>query len=321
MQMKRKVLIVGAVLVLAGTAGYLMQDNEAVWAVTEAKPPHSPKPAGVVSVANSTETAGLLREPPALTLPTPAPMPRAVPEAVVAIALPEAVETPTLQASSCDMRLDIAAQPAAMIGLALSAPCRPDERVVVLHDGLAITGQTTGSGALFMSLPAMRQDVEVSVLFTGGARIEAQLEVPEASSFQRFAVQWQGTDAFQIHAFENGADYGAPGHVSAANPHLPVEGIPLAGGFMTVLGNDQVLHPMLAEVYTYPPRSADVRIVVESAVTAMTCGREILGETLANGVGRTVSTDLTLAMPDCDAVSDILVLKDLVSDIKMAAVN
>jgi len=78
--------------------------------------------------------------------------------------------------------------------------------------------------------------------------------------------------------------------------------------------------PLLAEVYTYPAMgSADV--VIEAAVTAQTCGRELLGETLLSEAGRVTVTDLTLAMPDCDAVGDFLVLNNLVPDLTLVAAN
>ena len=77
---------------------------------------------------------------------------------------------------------------------------------------------------------------------------------------------------------------------------------------------------MLAQVYTWP---ADVtvpsEVVIEAAVTDLTCGRELLGETVASVTGTVTITDLTLATPDCDAVGDILVLKNLAPALKIAA--
>ena len=50
-------------------------------------------------------------------------------------------------------------------------------------------------------------------------------------------------------------------------------------------------------------------------------GRELLGETIMTLAGDVYITELTLAMPDCEAVGDILVLKNLLTDLTIAAAN
>ncbi|MDZ4096724.1 MAG: translocase, partial [Paracoccaceae bacterium] len=141
-------------------------------------------------------------------------------------------------------------------------------------------------------------------------------------SYRRFGVQWLAEDAFQLHAFEGAADYGMPGHVSAADPEMPVAGMLAKSGFLTLLGDDQVTLPMLAEIYTYPANgNIDVRMIVEAAVTTKTCGRELLGETLASIGGAVTVKDLTVSMPGCDGQGDILVLKNLAPDMMIATAN
>jgi hypothetical protein len=79
---------------------------------------------------------------------------------------------------------------------------------------------------------------------------------------------------------------------------------------------------MMAEVYTWPADAA-VSVVpsVEAVVTDATCARELLGETIHAADGKVTIKDLTLAMPDCDALGDILVLNNLVPDVTLAAAN
>ncbi len=125
-----------------------------------------------------------------------------------------------------------------------------------------------------------------------------------------------------MNAFENGADYGDAGHVSSNNPHTPLTGVPPAGGYVTMLGDDAVMMPMLAEIYTFPAGgTANADVVVEAIVTDATCGRTLRGETVMTLAGKANVTELTLAMPDCDGVGDILVLKNLVTDLTIAAAN
>lgn len=219
------------------------------------------------------------------------------------------------QADACNTQLDLIAQPGAMIGLTLLSPCHPDQRVVLRHAGLAVTGKTSASGTLFATLPALTAVSVVEVLFPSGEVTTAQIGMPELTQTQRFVVQWQDADSFQLHGFENGAGYDQPGHISAAFPGKPGE-----GAFITLLGDSTTDLPLLAEAYTFGP-DANAQIVLEAAVTESTCGREILGETIMASQGSVEITDLSLAMPDCSAIGDILVLKNLVQDMKLAAVN
>lgn len=217
--------------------------------------------------------------------------------------------------NDCALQLDLLEQPGAMIGLTLLAPCNSDQRVVLRHAGLAVTGKTSASGALFAVLPALTAMAEVAVLFPSGETAKASIGMPKVADMQRFVVQWQAEDAFQLHGFENGASYGQPGHVSASYAGSPSE-----GAFLTLLGDSTIDLPLLAEVFTFGA-DKNAQIVLESAVTEATCGREILGETIMAGQGTVEITELSLAMPDCTAVGDILVLKNPLQDMKLAAVN
>lgn len=232
---------------------------------------------------------------------------------------PAQVEEATL---TCTITLDLAAREKATLDVTLLAPCRPNERVVLRHGGLAITAKTSATGSVFLQLPGMEANGIVSALFNDGVEPEAQIDLPDMALYQRFAVQWLADDAFQLHAFENGADYGQPGHVSAETPALQATAVPARGGYLTQLGSRDVALPMLAEVYTYPtdPKSM-IALTVESEVTRATCNRELLGEILESRGGTLSATDLTMAMPDCDAVGDVLVLNNPESALTLAAAN
>ncbi|MBL8561594.1 MAG: hypothetical protein JNN06_04880 [Gemmobacter sp.] len=234
---------------------------------------------------------------------------------------PKVVTAPkpaALAAADCDMSLDLLADSNAMIGITVIAPCRPNQRVMVKHGGLAVTGKTSASGTMFMNLPAMEVQARIELSFPDGEKLGSTVEMPEVAAMQRFAVQWLERDAFQLQAFENGADYGQPGHVSAVKPQTPAPGLAAQGGFVTLLGDETVDLPMLAEVYTFPAKG-EAEVLVEAAVTPETCGRELLGETVSAVGGKISVSELTLAMPECEAAGDILVLKNLVPEMKLAA--
>jgi hypothetical protein len=225
-------------------------------------------------------------------------------------------------AAACDTTLDLLTEANAMIGITLLAPCHPNQRVVLRHAGLAVTAQTTSTGALLTAIPALEVDATVELSFADGTDASGTIAVPDVATLRRFGVQWQADDAFQVHSFENAAAYGAPGHVSAANPHRPAVGMQATGGFLSLLGDAATENPLLAEVYTFPADpTAKPEVVVEAAVTDKTCARELLAETLSSSGGSVFVTDLTLAMPECHAVGDYLVLKNLFLDLNMASLN
>ncbi len=286
---------------------------------TQAAPP--PAKAPVVASVATPEAAPKAAVEVALMAPKTPPAPIAA--AIPAAPAPKAEPLPKTElADACPISLDLANADNALIAITLVAPCHADERVVLKHAGLTVTAKTTLTGALFTDMPALLQDATVAVMFKDSTAVEASVAVPELAALQRFAVQWQQDDAFQLHGFEDGSDFGGPGDVSAATPHQPIAGAPAKAGFLTLLGDATTDLPMLAQVYTYPKDSQiKPEIVVEAAVTEATCGREMLGQTLQTAAGTVKVSDMSLAMPDCDAVGDYLVLKNLVPDMTIASSN
>jgi hypothetical protein len=254
------------------------------------------------------------------TLAAPAQPKPKLPDSVAAAPVVPEIAKPIITADPCPVTLDLSNGENAMIGLTLISPCHSNERVVLKHGGLAITAKTTVTGALFADIPALLQKATVEVMFGDQTTVTAQISVPELADLHRFAVQWQADDAFQIHAFEGPAEFGSMGDISATNPQHPVAGVPPKGGFITTLGDATTDLPMLAEVYTY---AADVsvkpEIVVEAPITATACDREILGQTLQTNGSVVDISDIALTMPQCDAVGDYLVLKNLASDTNIAS--
>lgn len=338
---KNRAVRVVAVLLVAAGAGFVMQNmQKANIAQQQARTEVGAEPKLIENLAAGAETTTVqpapVAAPPALATVAPvvAPVVMAAAEATVppsppviaakpelpATVQPDPVLPPAEVADACPVTLDLIAEANAMIGLTLLAPCHPNERVVLKHGGLAISGLTTANGALFTGIPAMETSARVEALFSDGESFDAVIEMPEVADLRRFAVQWQADDAFQLHAFEGGAGYGEVGHVSGADPHRPAAGAPAKGGFLTLLGDSTTENPLLAEVYTFPADAdATPDVVIEAAVTETTCARELLGETLSSTAGNVEVTDLTVAMPDCDAVGDYLVLKNLAPDLNIAS--
>lgn len=354
---KKSVIRAGAVLMVALAAGHLVQTLNADKTVAVVERPRaveqvSAGPGAVAAdpvmpvTASLTGTAAAADPDPALPATEPSvvatdpPLDSSVPTAPVLAALPETVEAtpapmvpeqeaaqepapaiapvapPVVAVDTCASDLTLTAGPLAMISVNIVAPCRAGERVVLRHAGLVVAEQLSDTGTLTLDLPAMQSQGEVSVLFPNADVLRDSVTVPDAARARRFAVQWMADDAFQLFAFENGATYGDPGAVWSEAPVSP------SGGFVVALGNPMLDLPMMAQVYTYPADATlSAEIAIEAAVTEVTCGRELLGETLDTRTGVVEVLDLTLAMPDCDAVGDILVLKNPGQDVTLAAAD
>lgn len=222
---------------------------------------------------------------------------------------PVAEAVPTQAASvadPCATSLEVFAEEGAMLGVTLLAPCQANARVVLRHGGLAVSMRTLATGSLFATLPALDSAGAVEVRFDDGTALDAAAAVPELAGLRRFAVQWQEADRFALNGFEGGADYGDAGHRTAAN------------GGVLALGDTASKPALLAEVYTFPdPDTA--RVSIEAEVSDATCGRELLGETLFSAGGAVRASDLTLAMPECDALGGFVVLNNPLPDMTLAA--
>ncbi len=218
-------------------------------------------------------------------------------------ASPEPVALAGATDAVCPLSLELLDEGNAMIGGTLLAPCLPDTEVVIAHAGMVFTAKTLATGALFFTLPALKTDGQVDIRFTSGETASAALPMPDAASLQRVAVQWPYQDGFTIHAFENGAAFGDAGHIWAENLNAPDVAAPAKGGYLTVLGDASVDMPLMAQVYTYGGNTP-TEVLFEAAVTASNCAGEVMGDALYAKAGAVEKSEISIAMPDCDAVGE-----------------
>lgn len=234
------------------------------------------------------------------------------------------MEAPTVLAEpDCDVDMSADTLPMAMVALTLSAPCNPNAAVTIHHQGLIFSLLTDDAGALDVIVPAMAQDAFYISSFVGGEGAVASTQVPELAEFDRAALQWQGVNAVQLHAREFGADYGSEGHVWKAAAREVDFANTKEAGFLVSLGDARVDNPQMVEVYTFPSgmgkRDGTVALTVEAEVTAENCGRDIAAQSIQINPGLDASAiDLTMTMPDCDAIGEFLVLKNMFKDLTLA---
>lgn len=223
-----------------------------------------------------------------------------------------AATNPATAAGSCTPSLALAAAAGAMIDLVLAAPCHPGQRVVIRHSGLSFATRIGPDGRLSLRLPALAADALVAAYFEGSEIALGKIAVPEMASVTRFAVQATAPLQIDLRAVEGDMVYAASGD------HDPKGGT----GRMLALGNAAVAQPILAQIYTFPgsdPSAAT--LTAELRITAETCSRTFPVETLLSQGGAVQLTTLTVAVPVCGTSGDILVLKNLVPDPKLAVQN
>ena len=227
------------------------------------------------------------------------------------------------RAPDCELTARATPTAGAMVDVTLEAPCYSGERVAIRHEEMNFAQNLSATGNLKVTVPALVSDVSISFSFLNGEVITAFADVPSVPLYDRVVLQWQGNIGAQIHAREFGAEYGAEGHVWAGAPRDFTAVVAGAGGFLTSLGDPASPKPMLAEVYTFPSGLAKteggVALTVEAEVTDDNCGSELRARTFQYSGGKEISSQhMSLAVPNCSAVGNFLVLNNLLQDLTVA---
>ncbi len=328
----RRIITVGGTLFCALGIGYLMQSTAPVASTQEqavevpevdvSALPVTEEPALEISQIKLTSAIPL----PPIVVPQPAALPDQ-PVVLAALTIDEPIAempleepVPTL---SCFPSASASPDAAAMVTLTVAAPCMINERFTIHHNGMMFTEVTDAEGKAVLSVPALSQQAVFIVSFANGDGAVASAEVTSLEYYDRAVVQWSGQSGLQIHAFEYGSDYDEQGHVWADDTGSAATAVRGEGGFLTRHGASDLEDALLAEVYTFPTGSAarngDVRLSVEAEVTPANCGRDIEAQSIQITKDRGLKVqDVVLAIPDCNAVGDFLVLTSLLNDLKIA---
>lgn len=310
----RRYLTAGGTLACALGIAYFMQSSAGDSRAT-AQAPLAP-PAEITRV-ELTSAPALPAVPPAATatLPT-APVIRVVARD---LPLPETFPAEeSVPGFTCEAVMKAAVLDDAMVRLDIEAPCRPDARYTLHHAGMMASALLDGAGHGRVTVPALAEAAVFIVSFEDGTGAVATAQVPDLSAQERFVVQWNGdAESLHLHALENGADFGEPGHVwSGAEA-------PQGEGTLVRLGDGVPAPAFRAEIYSFPrggaAQGSDVTLRLEAEVTLANCGRDLEAQSLAIGAtGAPVLRDVILPMPDCAAQGEFLVLKNLFDDLMIA---
>ena len=328
----KRFITVGGTLFCAWGIGYLMQSN-----AQEALPqdagvttpqveiePLSHLDVTPLKISDITLTSAILApmapEPASVFLPDAPIVLASLSNDIPVATLPTEEVAPTF---ACDHRLSAEPAAAAMVTLSLDAPCMVNDRFTVHHNGMMFSDVVGENGKRSLSVPALSSDAVFIVSFANGDGAVAKTTVTSLEYYDRVVVQWAGNSGVQIHALEFGATYDEPGHVWAGDMRDVSTAALGEGGFITRLGAPDLQDGRMAEIYTFPSgtsaRDGSIRLSLEAEITQANCGRDIEAQSIQLGhdAGPKVQ-DVVLAIPDCDAVGDFLVLKNLLNDLKIA---
>jgi hypothetical protein len=316
---RRRAILGVSVMILAFSAGHIMQNvlardtNLAVRGLTP--------DAGPV-VHEGTRAPGL-PVPPAATL-TPFQAPDFTPGDRITDD-PPLPELPLEDASAvpmgapCRITVDASAGDAGVIWLEVAAPCLPEQTVNVAQDGMHVDWRLDANGRLSADLPALSVAPSVTLRFADGSVETVSLPMPDVRNVSRVALTWDGPQILGLNALEYDAAYGGAGHVHSGAPgQVETDG---SRGFLMQLGDGS---GAMAQVYTFPrsdsSRRGAVHLSAEAEVTSETCGRLTVATAIqTDAFGDLMKRDVTLSMPSCDNLGDIVSLTTLFREIRLAA--
>lgn len=224
---------------------------------------------------------------------------------------PVAATTPVPDSDHCQPQMELSAMPGAMIQMALSAPCNRNERIIVRHSGLSFTSRIESSGGARILLPALKTEALVAVYMADAHLVLGTVAVPDAASYTRYAVAWEWPTELELRATDG-------------EKVLVGTAASFGGEAQRVisLGTADVQSPVMANVYsTFGPDLGMVDLTGELRITPASCGRTLRLETVYSADGQVSVQEQDVAVPLCGTAGDILLLKNLGADPKLAALK
>ncbi|MFY0615997.1 hypothetical protein [Shimia sp.] len=324
----RRYALAFATFSIAICIGFVMQTSEAAVLVVEEhqsgartyddtylpKDLNVPQLGSIVALPNMPKERGI-----AATFPN-APVLVAVSDDLPVGLVPSEERVPRL---GCAADVSAKTTAGALVVLHISAPCQSQSVVQVSHEGLSFRKVLSDKGLAEIVMPALAEEAAFTVTFSDGAQVRARARVDSLPFYDRVVLQWHGVDGPELHAREFGAGYGDAGHVWREAPRAVAALAGGSGGFLMRLNGAAQGDRTNAEIYTFPSgiakASGDIAISIEAEVTASNCNQEISLSSLALRQGVLGDLhELTMQMPDCSAVGEYLLLKNLVEDLTIA---
>lgn len=221
---------------------------------------------------------------------------------------------------ACDEDVRVTAAPDAALDIEIDAPCAAGATVRISHAGLDVALRLDDDGRLALVLPALQQAAEVEIAIADGVPAARQVRVEGLAAHDRVALNWIGPGRVALHALEFGSRPGEAGHVSAQRP----TGGSTSGGTITSFGESDLPRVARAQVYSFPSalngRAGSIRLAASVAVDGENCGKPLSIRAIRATGGEASLVAITeMILPPCSETGDILVLKNLFGDLKIAS--
>ena len=245
------------------------------------------------------------------------------PAAVASDVILDVVPSETVELD-CVPKMVAVAGSAATVEIAVEAPCHTNTAFTIHHQGMMFSAMTDEQGTSELTFPALSDIAVLIAAFDHGDGAVATVTIPDFADYDRAVLQWQGETSVLLSAYENGADFATANHIFSGNPGDMARIQAGVGGYLVSLGDAEVENAFMVEIYTYPTGMIDaggnVALVAEAEITAANCGNELNAQSIqVDQLGGTTALDLTLVMPDCDAVGDVLILQNMFQDLTLAS--
>ena len=173
-----------------------------------------------------------------------------------------------------------------MIDLAVDAPCAAGAALTIHHEGLVVRVAADAEGRAALRLPALAATGRDPGRGPRRARPPiATAAVPDLAALRPRRPAVAGRPPAPSCTRASSAPPTARRATSGPAPPARPTAAPRAqGGFLVRLGDPGLPAPMMAEVYTFPTgasrRAGAVDLTVEAQVSAATCGRDLLAQTI-----------------------------------------
>lgn len=212
--------------------------------------------------------------------------------------------------AACEPELQVAAGPAAMLSVQVSAPCEAGKTVSLVHGPLRLSQPLGQDGQLTMNLPALAEDARVTVTLADGRSVTDATAVPELAAFTRLVIGWSGGGALDLNAYRGNAGWGEDGHVRIGGP------ISAQAGFVIGLGASEREQ---ARVYTYPagtsPHDGTIAVEAEIAIDPAICGRSFEARVhMIRPELPVAARMIRVQMPACGMSGGFVLLHDLLPE-------
>lgn len=244
-------------------------------------------------------------------------------EADTPLSPPEADADVTVEVD-CTPVMDLNLAPAATVAVSISAPCHLETAFTMHHQGMMFTAMTDDEGQADFDVPALAEEAVLIAAFADGNGAVESIPVSDFANYERAVLQWQGETSVMLSAYEGGSAFGDTNHIHAGNPGNLERLTAEEGGFLIRLGKADAADPLIAEVYTFPstPIDAayDVTLVAEAEITEANCGQDLSAQSIQiSPNAENAALDLSLTMPECDAIGDVLILQNMFRDLTLAS--